>query len=199
MSSSPLDQTGASPPRPPSTGWGLGWLKKHESTVLAIGVGLQVAVLVGMIASRAVPLVTGDTLLLRVVPVDPRDLFRGDYVILGYDFSRIPPEGIQGLPKRPDYGNRRERRGQTVYVSLAAEPDGEHWRAEKFSIHRPSGGKFLRGTITGWNRIEFGIESFYVPEGEGLKYERAIRGRGLSAEVAVISDGTAVLRGLRIE
>jgi uncharacterized membrane-anchored protein len=58
---------------------------------------LQLVILVGMIAVRAIPLVTGQIVLVKVQPVDPRDLFRGDYVILSYDFSRISPEGIEGL------------------------------------------------------------------------------------------------------
>lgn len=197
MSESSPDQA-ASPFAPPA--WpdrALGWLKRREFHVLVLAVGLQVVVLGAMIVQRATPLVTGDTLLLRVVPVDPRDLFRGDYVILSYDFSRVPPGAIQGLP-RSRY-NSREWQGRTVYVSLVPEPDGRHWRADKFSTTRPANGKYLRGTITGYNRIECGIESYYVQEGTGREYEQAIRRKKLSAEVAVTSDGHATLRALRIE
>ena len=77
----------------------LGWMKRREFWVLVFAVGLQVAVLGAMIVHQARPLVTGDTILLRVVPVDPRDLFRGDYVILSYDFSRVSPGSIVGLPQ----------------------------------------------------------------------------------------------------
>ena len=58
---------------------------------LFAGVGLQLVVLIGMIVFKAMPLWTGEPILLRVVPVDPRDMFRGDYVAISYDFSRIPP------------------------------------------------------------------------------------------------------------
>ena len=174
-----------------------GWFKKREFHVLVLAVGLQVVVLGAMIVQRATPLVTGDTLLLRVVPVDPRDLFRGDYVILSYDFSRVPPGKIEGLP-RSRY-NTEDWQGQSVYVSLAPEPDGQHWRAEKFSTSRPASGKYLCGTLTGWGRIECGIESYYVQEGTGREYEQAIRSRKLSAEVAVTSNGQATLRALKIE
>ncbi|MFH1267850.1 MAG: GDYXXLXY domain-containing protein [Planctomycetota bacterium] len=188
----------ASPFAPPA--WpdrAFDWLKRREFHVLVLAVGLQVVVLGAMIVQRATPLVTGDTLLLRVVPVDPRDLFRGDYVILSYDFSRVPPGGIAGLPQSGR--NRREWQGQTVYVSLVPEPDGRHWRADKFSTSRPTSGKYLQGTTTGYNRIECGIESYYVQEGTGRDYEQAIRSQKLSAEVAVTSDGQATLRALRIE
>lgn len=173
----------------------LDWLKARERYVLLVGVAVQMVVLLGMTAHRATPLVSGETILLRVVPVDPRDLFRGDYVILSYDFSQFPPGGIEGLPARRSDASR----GRTVYVSLVPEPDGKHYRADKFSVYRPSGGTYLRGQVVGWNRLAFGIESYYVQEGTGRKYEQAIRSRKLSAEVAVTSGGQATLRGLRIE
>jgi uncharacterized membrane-anchored protein len=86
-----------------------------------------------------------------------------------------------------------------VYVQLEPETDGRHWRMAGVSAQRPAQGKFLRGKVTGWNRVEFGIESYYVQEGQGRQYEQAIRNRRLSAEVSVTGDGQAVLKGLHIE
>ena len=65
---------------------------------LFAGYGLQLVVLVGMMVGRMMLLWTGETVLLRVVPIDPRDIFRGDYVTLTYDISRVPTQGILGLP-----------------------------------------------------------------------------------------------------
>jgi uncharacterized membrane-anchored protein len=175
-----------------------GWLKSRQRTVLAAALVLQLAVLVGMIVFQAGLLLTGKAVLLRVVPVDPRDLLRGDYVALSYEFSRVPRQGIPELGKRSN-DRQGDWQGKTVYVSLVPEEDGEHWRAERFSINRPQSGTYLRGTITGWDNITFGIESYYVQEGTGKEYEEAARGRRLSAEVAVASDGHAALRGVRIE
>ena len=176
----------------------IGWLRGRERAVLTAAAVLQVAVLVAMIAVRAMPLVFGDTILLRVVPVDPRDLFRGDYVILSYDFSRRPPQGIEGLSQA---GDSRDKvwQGRTVYVSLVPDADGRHWRADKVSISRPTSGRYIRGRIAATGQLEFGIEAYYVQEGTGHEYEQAIRNRRLLAEVALTSDGTAALRGLRIE
>ena len=176
----------------------IGWLRGRERTLLIAAAGFQVAVLVAMIAVRATPLVFGDTILLRVVPVDPRDLFRGDYVILSYDFSRRPPQGIEGLPQTWDYRDKAWQ-GLTVYVSLIPDADGRHWRADKVSISRPTSGRYIRGRIAASGQLEFGIEAYYVQERKGREYEQAIRNRRLSAEVALTSDGTAALRRLRIE
>ena len=177
----------------------LGWFKDHERSVLVGTVLFQVLVLFGMMAPRGSTLLTGETILLRVVPVDPRDLLRGDYVILGYEISRVPPQGIEGLFGAGG-GHFNEGRGQTVYVTLVPEPDGRHYRGGTVSVNPPPAGvKFIQGTLLDRFRIEFGIESYFVQEGKGKEYEDAIRSRRLSAEVALTPDGRAALRGLRIE
>ena len=60
--------------------------------IAAVAVG-QALVLGWMIWDRTSLLANGREVVLDVVPVDPRSLFRGDYVILGYDISRyaLPP------------------------------------------------------------------------------------------------------------
>lgn len=174
-------------------------LKSRERLLLLLAVGFQVTVLLSMIALRATPFLTGSTILVRVIPVDPRDFFRGDYVILGYEFSRIPPEGIAGLPEERSRANASQWLGKEVYVTLVPDTDGQHWRMETMSLQRPSEGTYIRGALTDFGRLAFGIEAYYVQEGEGKKYEEAIRNRQLSAELAVTSDGQAALRGLRVE
>lgn len=159
-------------------------LKTRERIVLLATVAFQALILVAMIASREFVLLRGETIQLRVVPVDPRDLFRGDYVILGYDFSRMSPDGAGP--------------GQTVYVSLEPESDGQHWRAGRISTQRPSDGKFLRGRVEA-DRIVCGIESFFVQEGQGRRYEDAIRSGRLYAEIAVDAEGNAAVRKLHVE
>jgi len=162
--------------------------------ILAVGLAVQVLVLGGMVAERVWVLRSGEVVLLRVAPVDPRDLFRGDYVTLSYDFSRLPSAEIPNLA-----GRSRQRWGQTVFVPLVAEEDGRHWRANGFSWIRPSQGKYLAGVITRGDQIAFGIESYYVPEGGGREFEEAAVGHKLSAEVSLTPGGRAALRRLHIE
>jgi uncharacterized membrane-anchored protein len=174
------------------------WLSDRKRGILAVAAGLQVVVLVAMIALRAWPLLVGNPLVIRVVPVDPRDLFRGDYVVLSYAFS-VPAGGAESLTRELAAGRRQGWEGRTVYVSLVPEPDGIHWRAEGTSLRPPAGGRYIRGRAVGHNRLEFGIEAFYVQEGMGRAYERAAQEKRLSAEIALTSSGQAVLRGLRVE
>lgn len=184
--------------RPVDLGGMLGWLKARERKILLLMVVAQLTILLGMIALRAVPLVTGQTVLVRVQPVDPRDYFRGDYVILSYPFSRAPTEGIEGLSDR-ERGSWKKLKGRPVYVTLVPDSVPGHHRAEKMTLLKPERGLFLKGQMERYGSIKFGIESYFVEEGSGRVYEQAIRERKLSAELAVTSSGQAALRGLRIE
>jgi uncharacterized membrane-anchored protein len=174
-------------------------MKRQERGVLLAGAGFHVMVLAAMIALHYRVLLLGEPILLRVTPVDPRDIFRGDYVILSYEFSRVPLSGIQGLPQSGPNQWSPDHEGRAVYVSLVPDPDGRHWRANGVSVVRPSDGRYIQGKIGKWGGLEFGIEAYFVQEGKGREYERAVRERRLSAEIALTSDGQAKLRGLRIE
>ncbi len=174
------------------------WLKARERKILVVTAAAQLVILVGMIALRAIPLVTGQTVLVRVQPVDPRDLFRGDYVILSYDFSRASREGIEGLAEK-ERESWSKLEGRPVYVPLVRDTNGVHYRAEKVTVTKPDTGLFLKGQMERYGSIKYGIEAYYVQEGTGRVYENAIRDRKLTAELAVTSSGQAALRALRID
>jgi uncharacterized membrane-anchored protein len=116
--------------------------------------------------------------LIQVQPVDPHDLMRGEYVALSYGISRLDaPAG-------------------TVYVPLY-RLDGA-WTGNRTLTEQPNGGTFIRGRSNGSGRIDYGIETFYVPEGKARSYEEAVLQRRLYARVALAGDGRARLEGLVI-
>ena len=61
---------------------------------------LQALILAGMIGYRYYWVETGEKIFLRVSPVDPRDLFRGDYVSLSYDISNLDLDQLSGHSPR---------------------------------------------------------------------------------------------------
>jgi uncharacterized membrane-anchored protein len=158
---------------------------RFERTAIIAAVLFQLTILVVMIVGKTVPYVGAQRVLLKVVPVDPRDMFRGDYVTLGYDISRT--RGERFVP------------GQTVYVTLILDPDGRHYRAGEFRTEPPASGAFIRGTAEGYGRVRYGLESFYLQEGTGHDYENAVRSQRLWADVAIDGQGNPSLRGLVIE
>jgi uncharacterized membrane-anchored protein len=196
-SSSPVDVF-----RPPKLYSIADWVQDRQKTFVLLGIALQLVVLIGVTVQKTLAAHGGQTVLVRTMPVDPRDLLRGDYVRLGYDFNTIPTEGIRGLtPENYVASYKNDWIGRTVYVSLTPDADGRHWRAVKpFSVYKPTSGVFLRGEINHGYRIEFaGIQKFFLEEGKGHVYEDAARRRALSVEMAISPDGEGILRKLHID
>ena len=69
-----------------------------------------------LVESRARILRAGTEVRLATAPVDPRDLFRGDYVILNYKISTLDPATLDG--------EKALTRNQIVYVRLGPGADG---------------------------------------------------------------------------
>jgi uncharacterized membrane-anchored protein len=157
-----------------------------EIKLLIAIVAAQVAILVGMIALDGLPLVLGERVKLKVVPVDPRDIFRGDYVVLNYEFSQFDPASVSGRASGAQL-NWYDAQWAERQVFVSLKPVGDHYEAGVKSIKRPATGPYLRGTLSSrWSgRFEYGIEAYYVQEGEGRRLEQLIRQRQLMAEVAV--------------
>lgn len=172
------------------------WCSRRERALLVAIVLGQILVLVAIATLHAAPLVCGQTVLLQALPVDPRDPFRGDYVILRYAFTdptALNAAGLSGPTNSP--AGHAWREDQPAYVVLTKRSDG-HWDAGQPTPQRPAGQTYLAGRYAR-GRFVFGIEAFYVKQGVGRELEQAIRQGELWAEVAVAPWGQATLRGLR--
>ncbi|HRP78452.1 MAG TPA: GDYXXLXY domain-containing protein [Aquamicrobium sp.] len=162
---------------------------------------LQIGFLASMIAGRAAVLRDGHEVTLAVEPVDPRDLLRGDYVTLAYNISRVPADLFGEMPE--ESGDEDDR---TVYVRLKTDDDGVFQPvAARFGQPpepAPAEGEVdVRGmTQPRWSArthsvsVRYGIERFYVPEGEGREIERNLAERSFRMKVAVAKDGTAQIK-----
>ncbi|AJC79082.1 GDYXXLXY domain-containing protein [Rhizobium etli bv. phaseoli str. IE4803] len=164
--------------------------------------GLQTVILGTVIQSRASILTNGTEVLLKTAPVDPRDFLRGDYVVLNYDISTVPVQTVSGgIPAEP--GER------TLWVRLKKQGDG-FWTVTESSFHtlppqpetvilrsQPfySGGLAAGDSI----RVEYGIERYYVPEGQGKPLEEARNDGNVAIAVRVSPDGSAQIRSLLVD
>ena len=154
------------------------------------------------IESRASILRNGTEVLLRTAPVDPRDLMRGDYVILSYDIGRIPLELLSADKGKSGWGS--------VWVRLKPADDG-YWQAAEASfepLYSKEGSAVIRSQTFdrrdpaeayGDYRLDYGIERFYVPEGEGLAIEEARNEQRVSVVVRVSASGVAQIRSLMLD
>lgn len=171
-------------------------------TAVLIVAALQLGVLVSMVWGRVSLLKTGREISADVVPVDPRDIFRGDYVVLAYSFSVVTQQAAP-LPEGAHENG-------PIYVTLA--PDGTNWKAVGMSLAYPDSvdpaNVVLKGRVDqvwarpeGGNdgRVRFGIESYFVPEGTGLEIEKMVREKKVRAILAVGQDGTAAVKALEAD
>ena len=122
---------------------------------IGLAVGLQLLILAAVPASRAYTLATGRTIFLKITPVDPYNIMSGYYMTLRYDISSaLTPEEWSKLPE-----------DGPAFVVLAEGTDG-YWHAESAHPDRPQVAAdrvVIRGTRR-YDMIEYGIESYFVPE-----------------------------------
>lgn len=169
------------------------WFRGHRVSILISTAIAQIGLLGGMILVESLPLMIGERIVLQVTPVDPRDFFRGDYVILNYNFNNMSV--TNGEVQTSPWDRSQSREDQAIYVALVKDGDGNHWSATDATLTRPTTGKFLKGRITSDYRqpLKFGIEAYYVQEGQGKVLEDIRNARKLNAEIAVAPWGQAKL------
>lgn len=177
--------------------------KPFAAVALFVAV-VQTAILGYMIEGRASILRSGTEVLLKTAPVDPRDLLRGDYVILTYDVSTVPTAVITGARPSPvDY----------VPLNVRLKPGAEgFWAVSEASVAPlvgQDGSVVLKSQPVqiseyqweegGSVSLTYGIERFYVPEGEGRPIEDG-RNEGRVSVAARVSDtGQAQIRALMLD
>lgn len=165
---------------------------------------LQTAILGYMIEGRAAILRSGTEVLLKTAPVDPRDLLRGDYVILTYDISTISTTSITG--QKPEIGD-----AERLHVRLKPGTDG-YWIVSEASfdpLQAEEGSVILLSmpvTIYDWEwqnagnlTVSYGIERYYVPEGAGKPIEDGRNQGRVSVAVRVSETGQGQIRALMLD
>lgn len=186
----------------------IAFVTPHRRTLLWTAVALQVATIGWMVWHHRQPGDSGERIVLRCRPVDPRDLLKGEYVILSYDFSTVTKEHERGLlaeiPQLLPTPNGSGATGRqfwdlpwdmTIYVPLKRLPDGSALAGEP-TFRRPKDGLYLQGLTRG-SQLRFGIEAYYVKEGEGRKWEDLARRGELAAEIGILPDGRAGVVSLK--
>ena len=171
---------------------------KFSRSSVVLGVVLaQLIVLAGELGYCLYPHITGKEVLLATAPVDPRSLFRGQYVRLSFEISRISVS----------FFDQKEREslevGDTVYVVLK-EHDGVY-KASSASSSKPSGTTYIAGTVSRLGgsivNVRYGLEAYFAnperaKELETQRWERRGTRDGRSVvRVRLARNGQAALVG----
>lgn len=177
---------------------------------------LQALVLVAMIAKKQWTLATGTPVVLATVPVDPRSLFRGDYVQLNYKISTLRLDSVAG--------DHNFKKHDKIFVLLQPGPED----ATPLSVHRkrpqPAAGQVVLKGVVQWAvansfttqvvedstmteseaqpaeqiHVRYGIENYFVPEGEGRALEQPQEGAVISMRVAIDKFGNAGIKAVLV-
>jgi uncharacterized membrane-anchored protein len=145
---------------------------------LVLPLAIQTALIVAIPAQAIYTHITGRTVILQTVPVDPYDLLRGYSQILRYDISsadtlkKLP--GWTDLVKQYPGGNQYSplKDGTDLYVILEEQKSSDNsipkaWKPVRVSKERHSNitdnqvalrGKYKYGSVT------YGLETYYMPE-----------------------------------
>lgn len=174
--------------------------------LFAIAGVIQVALIALMVGDRVRILRSGTEVTLKTRAVDPRDFLRGDYVVLNYDISSVPTGDLKDTPAPAP--------GMFVFVKLARGADGFHVpvSAHREPVAVEPGEALIRGRVSdrsfcGDNRrlfcssvqLDYGLESFFVPQGEGREIEKARNDGKLAVVAAVASGGRAAIKRLLVD
>ncbi len=96
----------------------------EHKKIFYLVVALQIIFLLGMIAFKQSTVLFGTRVLLKPVPYDPTDYFRGDYLNIRYEISTIRIDSVKA--NSVDFSQ-----GEKVFVRLGKA--GDYWKAVEIS------------------------------------------------------------------
>ena len=167
--------------------------KRRGLWAIALPLLIQTGLIIAVPFHAAIANLAGQTVILRTVPVDPYDPFRGYYTTLQYDISQrgvlSTLDGWEAIQSdlEPSTTNKLLRPGRNFFVVLAEPVDddptdtmpiSDAWQPIAVSRQRPSdlpnNQIAVKGTYRS-DRIVYGMERYYLPEAERLELESRIR------------------------
>ena len=171
-------------------------MKPFPKIAFVLVVVFQLLALGGMLANREYLLRTGQVVLLKCQPIDPRSLLSGDYVRLNYTISTFREDQFRLFNR----DNETFQQQDTIYVALEKTANSPFWNAAAVSHDlkklKATYPVVMRGVfLFTWSyQVRYGVEQYFVPQFEGLQIEREIR--NTSVEVAVSGSGESAIKRL---
>jgi uncharacterized membrane-anchored protein len=141
-----------------------------------IPLGLQAVIIASVPAQAIYTNITGRTVQLKTVPVDPYSFLTGYSQTLSYDISNLNDlrklPGGKSLEKHPAQGSR-------FYVILQADAAPEKpWKAVSISLDRPKNLPNNQVALLGrteYAQVKYGLETYYMPEDQKDEVNKIIR------------------------
>jgi uncharacterized membrane-anchored protein len=176
-----------------------------KTKLFILVLALQSTWILGTTFQQEHALSAGKTIRLETERVDPRDLLRGDYLILNYKISNVPtnlfsPPVATNMPTNTK-----------IFVALAPGTNQfyEVMRASSNEFAPAANEVLLKGASV-WHRwnttnavhVEYGLERYFVAEGKGnprgkLTVEAVVPASGHASIKRVFVDGIPYAEAMR--
>jgi uncharacterized membrane-anchored protein len=168
--------------------------KRTKQLLLACAV--PVLILLSMCFNPLYTLINGEEITLQTLPVDPSDLFRGDYVTLRYEAEEVPKQLVDEKVLTQSQGGWGDL---VVYVTLKKKNGIDS--PVMVTLEKPKKGVFLKGKLNYIEKnmdgnevafIQYSMDKYFVEDNTGTKWENASTKGEILAKVKV-HNGYAIL------
>ncbi|KOA18817.1 hypothetical protein CLHOM_27560 [Clostridium homopropionicum DSM 5847] len=160
----------------------------------------MVVVLLSMTIQPMLTKSMGTEILIKTKPLDPTDVFRGDYVRLNYEINEIPDEKLdedilEYKSTKDEYNPYEDLRGKNIYVTL--KKNGNYYELDKATLKKPKEGIYLKAKyyhslflqeVTNKPSgivVNYRLDNYFVPENTGKELEEKASKGEILAKIKV--------------
>lgn len=182
---------------------------------------IPILILLFMTIPLILTLTQGTEIILKTIPIDPTDLFRGDYVSLNYEISEVEKNKLSKDLKENFTSEADDYSSIKVYTILEKASDG-YFKVKSVSLKKPQNDIYLKGSLYRYREyeeyivnedtpyedyqekfkyiyhIDYNIDKYFVPENSAKDFEKASE-RGNILAVVKIYKGYALLKEIKIK
>ena len=169
-------------------------MNMNRKLLFIFSITLPVLILLGMLYTPLITYLKGEEIVIKTVPFDPTDPFRGDYVSLNFEINRVNGDLIDGSVYHKAKENQHKL-NIDVYVWLHTVDGVE--QVERVSLDKPKHNHYLNGKVFRYDvmdsysskylkiPVEYSLDRYFVPENTGLELEQVAQSGNLYDKVKI--------------
>ena len=156
----------------------------------ALATAIPLIILLLMTVAPVMTLLFGSVIYINTEPYDPRDLFRGDHVVLNYKINNIEASKLsKDLAAKLEGKSYLAVKNKKLYALLKKEDSS--YDIDYLTDKKPINGIYLKCRLEYYNpgsqilRVDYNLDKYFVPENTGKALEDMSRSGELTARIKV--------------
>lgn len=170
---------------------------------------IPLVILIGMASKPIAAYMFGKEVTLETMPIDPSDLFYGDYVILNVKINEVPVKKLsEELQDKIFSGSDMNVTdiGKSITVYSTLEKKGDVYDVKKVSLSKPKTGIYLKGKTQSYYdsnnqstiQINYGLNRYYIEDNTGSNLESHSQTGNIQVLVNIVN-GYGIINDLLVE